>query len=98
ADEAEREKRGIQASPGAICQNPYLLSEQDHGTNSSDAITLEAVDQAVLPEGDAARFQAARMPIDDPKRVRATAQTVLRLAADAGDTVLPLPELVSRIR
>lgn len=99
ADETSREKRDIQATPGQICDNPYLLFEQDQGLAGSDAISVEAVDQAMLPTGAAAAFRTGpELAFDDKRRVRATAVAVLRAAAVAGDTVLPLPTLIERVR
>ncbi|MET3513372.1 hypothetical protein ABIC63_001139 [Pseudacidovorax sp. 1753] len=92
-----RKDRGIEASVDNLIANPYLIYEQDHGTARSAAISLEVIDQGMMPEGNAARFRSEPgMAANDRRRVRATMCAVLRRAADAGDTVLPFDTLVSR--
>lgn len=85
ANEDLREKRGIFATPGNIVKNPYLLLEQDRGGQNSEPIGLEAIDQGMWPEGDAALFRS-ELPVahNDRRRVRATAYSVLREAANKG--------------
>jgi hypothetical protein len=50
ANEDLREKRGIAASAGTIVENPYVLFEQDKGTDESEPIGLETIDQRMWPE------------------------------------------------
>ena len=89
---------GIHATDEEIVANPYILSERDLGTEDSQPVSLETIDHGMRPEGDAALFpDEDEVSHDDRRRVRAVAHAVLREAADAGDTVLPFPELVDRI-
>jgi exodeoxyribonuclease V alpha subunit len=98
ANEDERRKRGIAATPDRICENPYLLFEQDRGTKTSEPIGLETIDQGMWPMGDAALFRSGdAIAHDDPRRVRATACAVLRAAAEAGDTLLPFETFMRRM-
>ncbi|MEJ8856122.1 AAA family ATPase [Variovorax robiniae] len=92
-----RKDRGIEASVDNLIANPYLIYEQDHGTARSAAVSLEVIDQGMMPEGHAARFRTEpKMAPNDRRRIRATMCAVLRRAADAGDTVLPFEALVLR--
>ena len=98
ADERERLNAGISASPAELAQNPYLSSEQDRGTPESDPVAVETVDHGMRPEGDAAMFpDEENVPQDDQRRVRGVAHAVLKEAAQSGDTLLPLSDLLTRI-
>lgn len=93
-----RLKCGILATEEDIVANPYVLSELDAGTVDSSPIGLETIDHGMAPEGDAALFKPVdTAEPDDRRRVRATAASVLEDAAQAGDTLLPLPVLLDRI-
>jgi hypothetical protein len=97
--EVDRVRRGIVATGKDIIQNPYLLCEQDHGTDGSEPISLEVIDQGARPEGAAARFgNPWMMPQDDKRRVRAVALSVLNDAAGEGHTFLPVAALIGGIR
>lgn len=99
-DPDDRPKAGIAADDEALIANPYLISELDLGSATSDPVTLDVVDHGMLPEGDAALF-IPRNEIaahDDSRRVRAIAVDVLKEAANAGDTLLTLFDLLDRIR
>jgi exodeoxyribonuclease V alpha subunit len=99
ADPEQRPASGIHATEEDIVANPYLLSEQDFGMPRSAPIALETIDHGMRPEGDAALFGAPEdFPQDDRRRVRAVAHAVLKEASDAGDTLLPFSDLLSRIR
>jgi hypothetical protein len=90
ANEDQRGKRGMAARADKIVENPYLLYEQDKGDENSEPVGLEAIDQGMWPEGDAALFHSGEaIAHNDQRRVRATAVAVLREAAEAGDTLLP---------
>jgi ATP-dependent exoDNAse (exonuclease V) alpha subunit len=95
----ERAKAGIAAVDADIIANPYLLCEQDLGTDESTPIALDIVDHGMRPEGAAAQFipPEAIAAQDDERRVRAVAIDTLRQAADAGDTVLTFDTLMARI-
>lgn len=94
-----RAKAGISVSEDDIVANPYLLYEQDLGTNKSIPIDLDAIDHGMRPEGEAGRFvPVSQIAVqDDARRVRAVAAAVLRSAAEQGDTVLPFGQVLSRI-
>ena len=81
-----------------IIENPYVLFEQDKGSEHSEPIGLETIDQGMWPEGDAALFRK-EPPIahDDVRRVRATACAVLRQAANAADTLLPFETFMRKV-
>ena len=98
ADEDMRSKRGIAALPDRIIGNPYMLCEQDKGDEDSEPIGIEVIDQGMLPEGDAALFRGGEAILhDDARRVRATGYSVLRDAADSGDTLLPFETFMRRV-
>ncbi|WP_114294139.1 AAA family ATPase [Pseudosulfitobacter sp. DSM 107133] len=97
ANAAVRKERGIEASNEAIIENPYCLYEQDFGTDKSAPVGLEVIDQGMLPEGEAAHFRKnPPLARNDRRRVRAVMRSVLRDAADSGDTILPLETLITR--
>jgi hypothetical protein len=99
ANPDQRTNCGIAVSDDELVANPYLLSEMDRGDGESDLISLETVDRAMRPEGDAARFtdKSETCVQDDPRRVRGVAVAVLQGAAQQGDTLLPFAEVVNRI-
>ncbi|MFC2023431.1 ATP-dependent RecD-like DNA helicase [Chloroflexota bacterium] len=99
-DPDDRIKAGIAADEADLVANPYLISELDLGSADSGPVALDAVDHGMLPEGDAALFIPLGETVvhDDIRRTRAVAVDVLKQAADAGDTLLPLSDLLDRIR
>lgn len=98
-NETDRLRRGISASASAIAENPYLLCEQDTGTDTSAAISIELIDQGVRPEGAARVFgDLWEMPQDNKRRTRAVAHAVLTIASQEGHTFLPAATLIERIR
>jgi exodeoxyribonuclease V alpha subunit len=97
--ETDRIRRGITASPKEIVDNPFMLAEQDLGTDTSEPISLDLIDQGVRPEGAARRFGTPwTMPQDDKRRVRAVVQAVLANAAGEGHTFLPVSTLLASVR
>lgn len=99
ADPDERAASGIAATESALVANPYVLCESDLGTAHSDPVALETIDHGLRPEGNAALFQEGDEVVqDDRRRVRAVGVAVLQEAASNGDTLLALPDLLSRIR
>jgi exodeoxyribonuclease V alpha subunit len=99
-DPDERSNAGINATDEEIIANPYILCERDLGTSTSEPVTLDTIDRGMRPEGNAALFIPKEKLVsqDDTRRVRAVAVTVLRESAEAGDTVLPIGELLNKIR
>lgn len=98
ADPTARAEAGISATEAQLVENPYVMCELDQGTDESDPIGLETIDHGMIPDGDAAIFVDERTEPDDPRRVRAVAGAVLKEAAAAGDTLLPLDEMFTRVR
>jgi exodeoxyribonuclease V alpha subunit len=96
----ERVAAGIKATEENLIANPYIICESDMGTSTSEAVHLDTIDRGMLPEGDAALFIPRDKIVahDDTRRVRAVAFTVLREAAEAGDTLLTLSDLLNRVR
>jgi len=98
ANEDLRDKRGIAARADKIIENPYVLFEQDKGSEKSEPIGLETIDHGMWPEGDAALFRKGPPAAhDDRRRVRATACAVLRQAATDGDTLLPFKTFMRNV-
>jgi len=99
-DPDDRAKSGIEADEEGLIANPFLISEMDLGSAESAPVALDILDHGMLPEGDAALFIPSDESVihDDARRVRAIAVDVLRDAADAGDTLLTLSDLLDRIR
>ena len=92
----KRAESGIDASEAEIIANPYVLFEQDHGSEGSAAIALDTVDRGVVM--DPGRWSGeGSLALDDISRVRATAVAVLEETAEAGDTFLALEELLDRV-
>ncbi len=100
ANDDERNSAGIAATVEELIENPYLICEMDQGGPGRDVISLEVIDRGMRPEGDAALFRSkkAAIPQDDPRRVRASAIAVLQDAASNGDTLLPLNEILEKIK
>jgi len=90
---------GIKFSSAELVENPYLICESDLGDRDSDPISVSQIDNGMRPLGDAAVYRLDDdVSEDDHRRVRALAVSVLQEAANAGDTLLTLSELLQRIR
>ena len=95
---ARRAKQTLaMSSDGEILANPYRIAEVDQGTELSAAISFPTIDHGLFPD-DAVRIRhpfPAPVSIDDPgdrRRIRGALVTILRAAADAGDTLLSVVE------
>ncbi len=98
ANPDDRGKSGIAATEGELVANPYILTESDIGAANSEPIALEIIDHGMRSEGDAALFpDDDEVPQDDRRRVRAIGVSVLREAANNGDTVLTFRDFLDRI-
>jgi exodeoxyribonuclease V alpha subunit len=99
-DPDDRAQAGIEADEDGLIANPYLISELDLGSAESEPVALDVIDRGMLPEGDAALFIPRDEIVihDDTRRVRAVAVDVLKEAAEAGDTLLTLSDLLARVR
>jgi ATP-dependent exoDNAse (exonuclease V) alpha subunit len=100
-DPATRQECGILPDEKSICDNPYLLSEQDKGTPESEAISVDQIDKGMLPEGVARGILKASgieiPPPDDCRRIRAVAVQILKEQASTGHTLLSFNDLLMRI-
>ncbi|MGE3843381.1 MAG: AAA family ATPase [Vicinamibacterales bacterium] len=85
-----------------ILQNPYRIAETDLGDAYEHAVSVGVVDRGLLPDATI----AARHPVEEPsraesaldaRRVRAAVVTVLRRAADDGDSLLAEREVLERL-
>jgi len=99
-DPDDRLNAGIVADEDALIANPYLISELDLGSATSESVALDTIDRGMTPEGDAAFFilKGSSVAHDDTRRVRAVAVDALKEAAGTGDTLLTLTDLLERIR
>ena len=96
----ERAKAGIALDEETLVANPYQICEYDLGTAQSNRVNLATIDHGLLPQGNAALLIPPEDTVaqDDARRVRAISVAALRDAADAGDTVLSLQDLLDRVR
>lgn len=85
-----------------ILENPYLVSELDEGGKGDDPISVSTIDRGVLPDKEI----AGEFPLEAPtrletpqdwRRARAALRSVLKRAADKGDTLLKADEAVARV-
>lgn len=85
-----------------ILQNPYRIAECDLGAVAEPAVSMGVIDRGLFPDPAV----AAKCPVPevsrvespaDRRRVRAAAVTVLRRAADEGDSLLSAIEVLTRI-
>ena len=98
----EPEMRPAYYSDEDILKNPYLISEFDQGDEVEGPIAVSIIDRGLLPEASI----AAKHPVPEPsaingnldqRRVRSVIVTVLREAAENGDTFLSQREVLERI-
>ena len=96
----ERKNAGIVATDEELIANPYFICESDLGSLKSNPISLDTIDRGMLPEGNFSYIlsRSEQIAQDDSRRVRAVATTVLKEAAESGDTVLSVSELFEKIR
>ncbi len=103
-DEGER-RRGFSAPTGdeEIVANPYLIAERDLGGGDDAPVSLQDIDRGLLPD----KVLAAAPPVPspsavatpmDPRRVRCALVSVLRDAANSGDSLLSLEETLERLK
>ncbi|MGB3225456.1 MAG: AAA family ATPase [Desulforhopalus sp.] len=99
-------KRAASFSPSPtdleIIENPYLLAEGDLGTAIEIPISMTTIDRGLLPDEVAGANDPVPEPsfVDspvDPRRVRCALVSVLRKAADNGDSLLSLAECQNRL-
>ena len=94
-----RVKAGIKSTDQELIDNPYLIYEQDQGATDSEPVALEVIDHGLRPEHGLiwAKDKSIAVAHDDPRRVRGVMTSVLRDAANQGDTVLPFAEALKRV-
>ncbi len=85
-----------------ILDNPYRIAECDLGTLGDPAVSVGTVDRGLLPDPTIAVNCPVpeRSRVDSPgdrRRVRGAAISVLRRAAEAGDSLLSTVEVLTRI-
>jgi ATP-dependent exoDNAse (exonuclease V) alpha subunit len=98
----EPEKRPANYSDEDILKNPYLISEFDQGDELEGPIAVGIIDRGLLPEASIASKHPVPEPSAingylDPRRGRSVIVTVLREAAENGDTFLSQYEVLERI-
>lgn len=85
-----------------ILDNPYRISEVDQASIDDPAVSVGTVDRGLLPDAAV----AAKGPVPDQsrvespgdrRRVRAAVVSVLRRAADNGDSLLSTVETLTRL-
>ncbi|MFC8616593.1 AAA family ATPase [Micromonospora purpureochromogenes] len=85
-----------------VLANPYLMAEVDLGDRKDPPISLPVIDRGLLPDPTIAVAAPLVPPsrVDstgDQRRVRAALVTVLRAAADDGDALLQVEEVIERV-
>lgn len=102
--DASKRDRATQAriSDGEVLSNPYRIAEADVGDGREPAVSVAVIDRGLLPDSTI----AARHPVPppsavgsllDPRRVRAAVVSVLRRAAEDGDSLLSVAEALERL-
>jgi hypothetical protein len=85
-----------------LLENPYLIAECDLGDGRDWPVPVGVIDRGLLPDATVAAAcpmegpAAVRSP-NDARRVRAALVTVLRRAADDGDSLLAEQEALDRV-
>lgn len=89
-------------SDADILANPYRIAEADLGDDLAPTITMETIDRGLFPD-DAIRVryplpaQSVVEAENDVRRVRSALVSVLRAAADEGDTLLSVEEAFGKL-
>lgn len=90
-------------SDDQLLANPYRICESDLGDRDDRPVAITVLDQGLLPDATI----ASNHPVPEPSRVasaidarRLTAAlvTVLRQAADGGDSLISVDEAIERVR
>ncbi|MBM4429414.1 MAG: hypothetical protein FJ026_03575, partial [Chloroflexi bacterium] len=96
------EKRPVPLRDPEILSNPYRVPEVDLGDATDGPISVGVTDRGLLPDSTI----AARHPVPAPsalssqldaRRVRAAIVSVLRAAAESGDSLLAEREVIDRL-
>lgn len=102
-DPTERSKATHQAiADSAILENPYRIAEADLGDSRDVPVTIGIIDRGLMPECTIAAKHPVPPPsavgsVLDKRRVRAAFVSSLRRAADQGDSLLSVDEILERL-
>lgn len=101
-DEAKRKANVSTVSTPDLLENPYLVVEEDEPKVTEKRITVETIDYGVFEDravqGEYIPEKSFRLESKiDPRRIRALVITLLRDAANEGDTLLSLIEIKQRL-
>lgn len=85
-----------------LIDNPYVIAERDLGGNDDAAVSLEVIDRGLLPDEALASAPKVLDPSGvksaaDRRRIRCGLVTVLRAAAESGDSLLSMEEALGRL-
>lgn len=101
-EEARRRAVAGDLRDGEIIANPYRIAESDVGAVGQPAVSVGVIDRGLLPDPTI----AAKNPVPPPslvesptdrRRVRGVVVSVLRRAAEQGDTLLSAVEVLTRL-
>lgn len=101
-DKDRRRKSGLNIATMDIIENPYLIVEEDEPCVWETPINVETIDNGVFEDravqGDYVPVQPYRLDSRiDKRRIRALIVSVLKRAAEEGDTLLSIFELKERL-
>lgn len=100
SDPELRYKAGINKTEEELLNNPYLIFELDLGSEQSQPVSLESIDRGMVPDISIAHIiptEEIYSP-EDNRRIRGIAVSVLKEAANLGDTVFSITDFLSRVR
>lgn len=102
----EPKKRAGSFSPcptdAEIIANPYILAEGDLGAVGEIPVSMSTIDRGLLPDEIAGNEDPVPEPScvespNDPRRVRCALVSILKKAADNGDSLLSLAEIQNNL-
>lgn len=98
----KRRAAGVTVADSEILANPYCIAELDPGGRDSTVVSMGSIDRGVLPQSPA----ASRHPLPepsfvgsprDPRRARGALVSLLRGAAEDGDALMLVEEVLGRL-
>jgi hypothetical protein len=93
-----REVTDVTVLNNQILANPYLVAEHDLGEVGKPSVSLGVIDRGLLRDGNP--VHGPTRPVEsshDGRRICAALVTVLRRAADEGDSLLSVTEALERL-
>lgn len=86
-----------------ILRNPYRIAETDLGDGTEPPIPVGVIDRGLMPDPTIAARHPVPVPShvgspNDPRRLRAAFVSVLRAAAESGDTLLSADEALDQVK